>query len=131
MAALSPGRNHIGGGTSAHHTVNACGLGTPRSLGHLISMRPLLLAAVLTLAASPAFAYCAVPPPTEDRAQNLANETALTLCQAAELHDTTVFKSQQLQFQADLQAQQKNFELELKMQQTFAAAATPVVPKAF
>ena len=98
---------------------------------HLVGMRSLLLATLLSLAASPAFAYCAVTPPTEDRAQNLANETALTLCQAAELHDQTVVKSQQLQFQADLQAQQKNFELELKMQQTFAAAATPVVPQQF
>lgn len=94
-------------------------------------MRSLLLAAVLILAASPAFAYCVVAPTTEDRAENLANETQLTLCRAAELHDQTALKSQQLQFQADLQAAQKNLELELKMQQTFAAAGTPVVLQPF
>jgi len=88
-------------------------------------MRPLLLALVLALAATPAFAYCTIVPPTEDRAENLANETALTLCRAAELHAETALKSQQLQFQADLQAQGSNFAQDLRMQQTFAAAASP------
>ena len=88
-------------------------------------MRSFLLAAVLVFAATPAFAYCAVLPPTEDRAENLANETALTLCRASELHDQTALKSQQLDFQADLQAQARNFEQDLRMQQTFAAAAAP------
>lgn len=88
-------------------------------------MRSLLLAAVLLLAASPAFAYCAVVPPTEDRAETLANQTALTLCRQAELADGTAAKAQQLQFQADLQAQLKTIELDQKMQQTFAAAQAP------
>ena len=88
-------------------------------------MRPLLLAAVLALAASPALAFCKVLPPTENRAENLANETALTLCRAAELHDQTALKALQLDFEADLQAQTRNFEQDLRMQQTFAAAAAP------
>jgi hypothetical protein len=103
-----------------------------RGRSHLWDMlRPLLIAAVLLLAASPALAYCPTPPATEDGAENLANQRELMLCEAAQLHDQTALKSQQLQFQADLQAQQQNFELELKMQQTFAAAATPVVPQQF
>jgi hypothetical protein len=89
-------------------------------------MRPLLAALVLILVASPAFAACKVVPPTEDRAENLANETALTLCRAAELHSETALKSLQLDIQADLQAQARNFEQELRMQQTFAAAAAPL-----
>jgi len=50
---------------------------------------------------------------------------ALTLCQAQELHDATARTSQLLQFQADLQAQQQNFDLQLKLQRTYAAASTP------
>jgi len=105
--------------------------GRPEHSHVWVMFRPLLIAAVLTLAASPALAYCPIPPTTEDRAQNLANQRELMLCQASELHAQTAAKSQQLQFQADLQALQKNLEQELKMQQTFAAAATPVPPQQF
>lgn len=94
-------------------------------------MRSFLLAAVLALAASPALAYCPVPPATEDRAQNLVNQRELMLCEAAQLHDQTALKAQQLQFQADLQAAQKTIELDQKMQQTFAAAGLPVPPQQF
>lgn len=92
-------------------------------------MRTLLLIAALVLAPTTAFAACIPSPPTEDRAQNLANQRALTLCQAQELHDATAAKSQQLQLQADLQALQQNFDVQLKLQQTYAAASTPVVPQ--
>jgi hypothetical protein len=94
-------------------------------------MRPLILAAVLALAASPALAYCPTPPPTEDRAENLANQRELMLCEAAQLHDQTALKAQQLQFQADLQAAQQTIELDQKMRQTFAAAANPVPPQSY
>ena len=88
-------------------------------------MRTALLIAALILAPTTAFAACIPLPTTEDRAQNLANAQALTLCQAQALHDATAAKSQQLQFQADLQAQQQNFDLQLKLQRTYAAASTP------
>jgi hypothetical protein len=89
-------------------------------------MKALCLAALLLVAPTAAYAACIPVPPTENRAENLANQRALTLCRAQELHDATAAKAQQLQFQADLQAQQKNFELDLRMQQTFAAAQPPV-----
>lgn len=88
-------------------------------------MRLALLTAALILAPTMAFAACIPAPPTENRAENLANQRALTLCQAQELHDTTARKSEQLQVQADLQALQQNFNQQLRMQQTFTAASTP------
>jgi len=88
-------------------------------------MRTLLLTAVLLLTPTAAFAACIPAAPTENRAENLANQRALTLCQAQELHDATARTSQLLQFQADLQAQQQNFDLQLKLQRTYAAASTP------
>jgi hypothetical protein len=88
-------------------------------------MRTALLIAALIIAPSTAFAACAPLPTTDDRAQNLANQRALTLCQAQELHDATARSSQQLQVQADLQALQQNFQVQLKLQQTFAAASNP------
>ena len=92
-------------------------------------MRILLLAAALILMPTMAFAACIPAPPTENRAENLANQRALTLCQAQELHDATARKSEQLQVQADLQALQQNFNTQLRMQQTFAAASTPSFPQ--
>ena len=89
------------------------------------AMRHLIFIAVLIVMPTAAFAACIPVAPTENRAENLANEQALTLCRAQELHDATAFKAQQLQFQADLQAQAANFQQDLRMQQTFAAAATP------
>ena len=92
-------------------------------------MRVLLLTVALILAPTMAFAACLPVPPTENRAENLANQRALTLCQAQELHDATARKSEQLQVQADLQALQQNFNQQLRMQQTFAAASTPTFPQ--
>src|SRR3569623_2574249 len=92
-------------------------------------MRTLLLTAVLLLTPTAAFAACIPAPPTENRADNLAIQRALTLCQAQELHDATARKSEQLQVQADLQALQQNFNQQLRMQQTFAAASTPTFPQ--
>ncbi len=94
-------------------------------------MRLLLLSAVLAFAAGPALAYC---PSIPDDASTgyVANQTQLTLCRANELSDRTALKAQELQFQADLQAQSKMLELQFKMQQTFAAASQPpvfVLPK--
>jgi len=88
-------------------------------------MRTALIIAALILAPTSAFATCIQLPTTEDRAENLTNERALALCRAQELHDATARTSQLLQFQADLQAQQQNFDLQLKLQRTYAAASTP------
>ena len=94
-------------------------------------MRPVLLSAVLALAATPVLAYC--PSIPDDAGTGyVANQTQLTLCRANELSDRTALKAQELQFQADLQAQFKMLELQFKMQQTFAAASQPpvfVMPK--
>ena len=88
-------------------------------------MRTLLLSAVLALAVTPALAYC---PSIPDDATTgyVGNQTQLTLCRANELSDRTALKAQELQFQADLQAQMKTLELQFKMQQTFAASQPPV-----
>jgi hypothetical protein len=51
----------------------------------------------------------------------------LTLCRAQELSDATALRAQQLQLQADLQAQARAFEQQLRMQQTYAAAQPPQV----
>jgi hypothetical protein len=88
-------------------------------------MRPFLLAALLTAAPLPALAYC--PSVPDDAATGyVGNQTQLTLCRANELHDRTALNAQELQFQADLQAQAKMLELQLKLQQTYAAAQPPV-----
>lgn len=100
-------------------------LATSLAVAYLWTMRTVLLIATLILAPTAASAACIPLPTTEDRAQNLANERALTLCQAQELHDATARKSQQLQVQADLQALQQNVNLQLKLQQTYTAASTP------
>ena len=88
-------------------------------------MRLLLLAALLIAAPLPALAYC---PSIPDDAStgNVANQTQLTLCRANELHDSTALKAQELQFRADLQAQTQMLDLQLKLQQTYAAAQPPV-----
>lgn len=91
-------------------------------------MRTLILTLAFIAAATPAFATCAPVTPTGDRATDLANQQALTLCLAAELHARTAQQSQQLQVQADLQAQANNLQQEFRMQQTFAAAANAANP---
>jgi hypothetical protein len=100
-------------------------LATSSTGAYLWVMRTLLLTALLILVPAAALAACVPAPTTESRAENLANQRALTLCQAQELHDATARRSQQLQLQADLQALQQNFQAQLKMQQTFAAASNP------
>src|SRR6185437_7315985 len=98
-------------------------------VGHayLLGMKRLLLIAVLALAPTAAFAASCPDIPDDSSTHNIDNETALTLCRAQALHDATAAKAQQLQVQSDLAAAAKNFELELKMQQTMDAAATPPV----
>jgi len=91
-------------------------------------MRTLLLTLAFIAAATPAFATCTPLKPTGDRATDLANEQALTLCLAAELHARTAQQAQQLQFQADLQAQANNLQQDFRMQQTFAAAGNAANP---
>jgi len=92
-------------------------------------MKTLMLTLAFIAAATPAFAAACTPvKPTGDRATDLANQQALTLCLAAELHARTAQQSQQLQIQADLQAQANNLQQEFRMQQTFAAAANAANP---
>jgi hypothetical protein len=91
-------------------------------------MRTLLLTFAFIAAATPAFATCVAVKPTGDRATDLANEQALTLCLAAELHARTAQQAQQLQFQADLQAQSNNLQQDFRMQQTFSAAGSAANP---
>jgi uncharacterized membrane-anchored protein len=85
-------------------------------------MRPFLLAALLIAAPLPALAWC---PSIPDDATTgyVGNQTQLTLCRANELHDRTAQKAQELQFQADLQAQMQSLQMQLKLQQTYAAAS--------
>ncbi|MBN9305058.1 MULTISPECIES: hypothetical protein [unclassified Devosia] len=79
------------------------------------------------LVPSAAQAMCVPVPPGDNRAENLANARALTLCRVQELSDATALKAQQLQVQADLEAQARSFEQQLRMQQTYAAAQPPAV----
>jgi hypothetical protein len=85
-------------------------------------MRPLLLAALFAAVPATAFAGC-VTLPDDASTRYVENQTELTLCRAHALHDSTARKAEELQFQADLAALQKNIELQQRMQQTFAAAA--------
>lgn len=82
-------------------------------------MRQLLFA--LLIAASPAAAFAACPVYSDDAAShNIQNQTALALCQQAELADTVRRQAQQLKVQADLQARLTMLELQRRM-------STPVV----
>ena len=90
-------------------------------------MKRLLLIVVLALAPTAALAVSCPNIPDDTSTHNIDNETALTLCEAQALHDSTANKAQQLQYQSDLQDATKNLELELKMQQTMNNAATPPV----
>jgi hypothetical protein len=83
-------------------------------------MRPFILATLLIAAPLPALAFC---PSFPDDASTgyVGNQTQLTLCRANELHDSTARKAQELQFQADLQAQTRMLELQFKLQQAYAA----------
>lgn len=79
-------------------------------------MRQLLIAAVLALAASPAFAVC-VAVPDDGSTHYIQNETALMLCRQAEVSDVMRRQQQQIDLQVALQAQQINFAIQLQMQQ--------------
>lgn len=81
-------------------------------------MRTLLIAAVACLAASPALAYC----PTyrsSNPADDMSFQTELTLCRQAELADRQQRLQDKLDIDAAIQAQQKTFELELRMHDMF------------
>jgi len=88
-------------------------------------MRPFLFAALLIATPLPALAYC--PSIPDDAATGyVGNQTQLTVCRANELSDRAALKAQELQFQADLQAQMKTLQMQMKLQQTYAAAQPPV-----
>ena len=93
-------------------------------------MRTLLLTLVLTLAPTAAFAYCPAVASTDAVTAN-ANRQAVLDCQAAQLRTTTTLQQQKLDLAAALQAQQQNFDLQLRMQKTFDAASPPVTFPAF
>ena len=92
-------------------------------------MRALLLAALFAAVPAVAFAEC-VNLPDDASTRFVQNQTALTLCRADALHDSTARKARELQEQADLAALMRTLEMQQRMQQTFAAAsAMPPLPR--
>jgi hypothetical protein len=83
-------------------------------------MRPAVLALFLATLTTPVLAYCPVIP--DDKSTHyIANQTELALCRQAELAALAKAKARELQFQADLQALQKQIEIQQRFQQMFAA----------
>jgi hypothetical protein len=85
-------------------------------------MRTLLLAALFAAVPAGAFAAC-VGLPDDASTRYVQNQTALTLCRADALHESTAARARELQLQAELAALQQNIALQQRLQQTFAAAA--------
>jgi hypothetical protein len=92
-------------------------------------MRSIVLALALTLAASgAALAYCPVIPDTA-ATHYIDNKTALAVCRQNELAFATRLHQQQLDMQAAFQAQQQNFQMQLRLQQTYNAARQVTLPQ--
>ncbi len=93
-------------------------------------MRTLLLTLALILAPTAAFAYCPAIGSTDAVTAN-ANREAVLACQAEQLRATTTQQQQKLDLSTAIQAQQQNFDLQLRLQKTFDAASPTVTFPAF
>jgi hypothetical protein len=74
-------------------------------------MRPILLALILSVAATPALALCPSLP-DDERTNNVENRTALALCHQRELAVTTDQAADQARFNVEL----GNLEMEIQRQ---------------
>jgi hypothetical protein len=85
-------------------------------------MRTAILATVLALAASPAFAYC---PSIPDNAAShyIQNQRALMLCQQRELAAATAQRWRELQYKSDLLSLRLQLQQKLRLQQQLAFTA--------
>ncbi len=88
-------------------------------------MRAILLTLALILAPTAAFAYCPAVASTDAVTAN-ANRQAVLECQAEQLRATAAQQRQKLDLSTAIQAQQQNFDLQLRLQKTFDAASPPV-----
>jgi hypothetical protein len=106
--------------------VNVIGpvIGTPASRAYLAAMRT-LLALALILVPTSAFAFCPAVGSADPVRAN-ANQQQVLDCQVTQLRNTIALQQQKLDFAADLQAQQQNFNQQLRMQKTFDAAQPAV-----
>ncbi|MEP7241498.1 MAG: hypothetical protein ABI697_11480 [Devosia sp.] len=94
-------------------------------------MRLLLLSALLSFAAGPAFALCPIIPP-DDVAAEINARTEAVVCRQDELATVSDVRFSQLKLAADLTAQQALLEQQLRLQQTLLAqqqaALIPTLP---
>ena len=90
-----------------------------------------LLAIALILIPTAAFAYCPVVADSTSAAVTNAQQQAVIACQQNELHATTTLQQQKLDLSTAIQAQQQNFDLQLRMQKTFDAASPTVTFPSF
>lgn len=93
-------------------------------------MRKIMLTVALILAPTAAFAYCPAIGSADAVKANLSRAQVLA-CQAAELNATVVQQQQKLDLSTAIQAQQQNFDAQLRMQKTFDAASPTVTFPAF
>ena len=84
-------------------------------------MRPLVLAACLALAATPALAYCPPPLAVGSVPEQISDQTAALICQQNELREYSSAQSRQLELDAQLRQQQIMLEQQLKLQQQLNA----------
>ncbi len=89
-----------------------------------------LLAIALIFVPTAAFAYCPAIGSADAVKANLSRAEVLA-CQAAELKQTTTLQQQKLDLSTAIQAQQENFDLQLRMQKTFDAASPTVTFPSF
>ncbi len=83
----------------------------------------------MTLAATgAALADCPVIPDTA-ATHYIDNKTALAVCRQNEIAFATRLHQQQLDMQAAFQAQQQNFQMQLRLQQTYNAARQVTLPQ--
>lgn len=88
-------------------------------------MRPIILATVLALAASPAFAYCPSFPDSE-ASHYTEYQRALMLCQQQELAAATAQRARELQYQSDMLSLQIQLQQQLKLQQQLSVTVPQV-----
>jgi hypothetical protein len=79
------------------------------------------LTLILAIAPTAVLAYCPAIA-SADAVRANASQQQLIACQQAELDNTAKLRQQTLDLQAALQAQQRTFELQLRLQQTFTAS---------
>ena len=91
-------------------------------------MRTLLLTLALILVPTTAFAFCPAVGSADPVRAN-ANQQQVLDCQVTQLRNAIAIQQQKLDFEAAMQAQQKTFEMQLRLQRTFELPPPVTFPK--